>query len=82
MLFLRKSDQTIWKPSPLLREPPPLSTIPPISEQFFHDPTIYPNFKNENPPLILGRGGNYVPMLKYLENKKKRKKEKSTMHFR
>ena len=80
MLFLRKSDQTIWKPSPLLREPP-LSTIPPISEQIFHDSPLYPNFKNENPPLILGRGGNYVPMLKYLENKSLNK-EKNTMHFK
>ena len=37
--------------------PPPLSTNPPIPEQFFHDPPISPNFKNEIPPLILGRGG-------------------------
>ena len=45
MLFLRKTDETIWKP-PLLRQPP-LSTNPPISEQFFHDPSLCPNFKNE-----------------------------------
>ena len=28
----------------------PLSTNPPISEQFFHDPPLCPNFKNQNPP--------------------------------
>ena len=32
-----------------LREPPPS-----ISEQFFHDPPLCPNFKKERPPLILG----------------------------
>ena len=60
MLFL--SHGTIWKPR-FLREPPPpppppppLSTNPPISEKFFHDSPLYPNFKNENPPL---GGGNY-----------------------
>ena len=52
MLFLRKTDEAIWKP-PLLRQPP-LSTNPPISEQFFHDPSLCPNFKNEiHLPLIL-----------------------------
>ena len=48
MLFLRKTDETIWKP-PFIREPP-LSTNPPISEQIFHDPPLCPNFKNKNPP--------------------------------
>ena len=37
-----------------LRKRPPLSTNPPISEQFFHDPPLCPNFKNKIPPLILG----------------------------
>ena len=32
-------------------EPPPLSTNPPISEQFFHDSPLCPNFKNQEPPL-------------------------------
>ena len=36
----------------LVREPP-LSTNPPISEQFFHDSPLCPNFKNQKPPLIL-----------------------------
>ena len=40
-------------PPPFLKEPP-LSTNPPISEQFFHDPPLCPNFKNQKPPLILG----------------------------
>ena len=40
--------------------PPPFSTNSPISEQFFHDPHLYPNFKNKKPSLILGGGGrNY-----------------------
>ena len=44
MLFLRKTGETIWKF--------PLSTNLPISEQFFHDPPLCPNFKNEIlPPL-------------------------------
>ena len=38
----------------------PLSTNPPISEQFSHDPLLCPNFKNKKHPLILeGGGGNY-----------------------
>ena len=44
----------------LLRGPCPLSTKPPISEQFFHDRPLCPNFKNKKPSLILGWGGvNY-----------------------
>ena len=36
MLFLRKTDEAIWKPPPtFVRELPPLSTNSPISEQFF-----------------------------------------------
>ena len=34
---------------------PPLSTNPPISEQFFHVPPLCPNFKTKNPapyPLV------------------------------
>ena len=29
--------------------PLPLSTNPLISEQFFYDPSLFPNFKNKNP---------------------------------
>ena len=32
------------------KTPPPLSTNPPISEQFFHDPPLCPNFKDKKPP--------------------------------
>ena len=40
--------------------PPPLSTNPPVSEQFFLDPPLCPNFKNEiphPPPPSHLRGG-------------------------
>ena len=37
-------------------EPSPLSTNPPISEQFFHDSPLCPNFKNQEPPLPLTLG--------------------------
>ena len=40
---------------PFLRELP-LSTYPSISEQFFHDPPLCPNFKNKNPPSPNFRG--------------------------
>ena len=56
MLFCRKTDETVWNPPPPFLKEPPLSTNPPISEQFFHDPPLCPNFKNQKPPLIL-RGG-------------------------
>ena len=36
--------------NPFLSKRTPLSTKPPISEQFFHDPPLCPNFKNKNPP--------------------------------
>ena len=50
MLFLRKTDETIWKP--------PLSTNAPISEQFFHDSPSCPNFKSEiSPPPDFREGG-------------------------
>ena len=42
MLFLRKTDKTILES--------PLSTNPPISEQFFLDPPLCPNFKNKLRP--------------------------------
>ena len=42
---------------PFLREPP-LLTNPPISEQFFHDPPLSPNFKNKKPPPNFRGGGN------------------------
>ena len=48
---------------PLSKRTPPISTNPSVSEQFFHDPPLCPNFKNKNPPpppLILGGRGNYV----------------------
>ena len=51
---------------PFLREPPPLSTNTTISEQFFHDPHLCPNFKNKNPPPNYRGGGggeNYVDYL-------------------
>ena len=54
MLFLRKTNETIWKhPPPSKRTP--LSTNPPISEQFFNDPPLCPNFKNEIPPNFRGK---------------------------
>ena len=31
----------------LRQPPPPFNYPPPISEQFFHDPPLYPNFKNK-----------------------------------
>ena len=46
MLFLRKTDETIWNLPP----PPPLSSNPPISEHFFHDPSLCLNVKNDNLP--------------------------------
>ena len=36
--------------NPPLSKKSPLSTNPPISEQYFHDPHLCPNFKNEKPP--------------------------------
>ena len=35
---------------PLSKRLPPLSTNPHISEQFFHNPSLCPNFENKNPP--------------------------------
>ena len=51
MLFCRKTDQTRKN----LKESPPFNE-PAISEQFFHDPTLCPNFKNQKPPPNF-RGG-------------------------
>ena len=47
---------------PPLSKRTPLSTNPPISEQFFHDPLLCPNFKNQkpHPPPNLRGGGNYI----------------------
>ena len=43
---------------PFLRVPPtPLSTNPPISEQFFHDSPSCPNFKSEISPPDFREGG-------------------------
>ena len=44
MLFLTKTDETIWKP-PFLRKPP-------ISEQFFNAPPLPKFQKRETPPPI------------------------------
>ena len=52
LLFLRKTDETIWKPS--------LSTNPPISNQFFHDPPLCPNFNNKIPPIVFFFGGGGI----------------------
>ena len=49
MLIWRKTDEIIWTP-PL----PPFLREPPISEQFFHDPPLCPNFKNKIPPNFRG----------------------------
>ena len=35
----------------------PLPREPPISEQLFYDPPLYPNFKIKNPPNFMGGGG-------------------------
>ena len=40
--------------TPLFLRRTPLSTNPPISEQFFHDPPLCPNFKNETPSNFRG----------------------------
>ena len=55
MLLLRKTNETIWKP-PFLREFR-LSTNSPISEQFFHDPPLCPNFKSKQFQKGGGGGG-------------------------
>ena len=49
---------------PPFYENPLLSTNPPISEQFIHDPPLCPNFKNQNLPPNFRGGGNYkmVPL--------------------
>ena len=57
MLSWRKTDETICNPPPFSKRTPSFSTNSPISEQFFHDPPLYPNFKNKKPSLILGGGG-------------------------
>ena len=49
MLSCRKTDETVWNP---------LSTNPPISEQFLHDPLFVQILKTRNPPNFRV-GGNY-----------------------
>ena len=39
---------------PLSKRTPPLSINPPISEQFFRDPPLYPNLKNKTPRSLGG----------------------------
>ena len=51
MLFLRKTDETIWNPPPS----PPLSTNPQFVSSFFMIPPLCSNFKNENPPNFRGK---------------------------
>ena len=48
-IFARKMMEQFGNPPPFLKEPP-LSTNRLISEQFFHDPPLCPNFKNQKPP--------------------------------
>ena len=43
--------------NPLFLREPPLSTNPAISEQFFHDPHLCPNFKNKTLPNFRGGEG-------------------------
>ena len=48
--------------TPLSKRTTPLSTNPPISDQFFHDPPFCPNVKKKNPPPPRPNfrgGGNY-----------------------
>ena len=59
---------------PLSKRTLPLSTNPPISDQFFHDPPLCPNFKNKKPPLILR--GRKLCIPEYLRRKYLNKLEK------
>ena len=63
MLFYRNTDETVWKPPHPISKRTPLSTNPPISEQFFHDPLLCPNFKNQNPPPPNFRGEETILLL-------------------
>ena len=48
---------------------PPFQLTPRISDQFFHDPPLCPNFKNEKPPSPNFTGGGglcYDPVFKSL----------------
>ena len=69
MLFLRKTDETIWNPPPIpLSKRKPLSSNPLFLSNFlmtFHDPLfsrggLCSNFKSETPHNFFVRGGNYV----------------------
>ena len=48
---------------PPLSKRTPFSTNPPISEPFFNDSPLCPNFKNKKHPLILGRGNYGLSLL-------------------
>ena len=57
-----KTDETIWKPP--LSKRTPLSTNPPISEQFFHDPLFVEISKTRTPPPLRGSYDNFSDRLK------------------
>ena len=63
---------------PFLRDPPPLSTNPPISEQFFHDSCVSLNFKKKNRTPNF-RGKETMVTVDVL--RKKEKKSESKKHF-
>ena len=44
-----------------------LTPLPPISEQFFHDSYLCPNFKNKSLILGMGGGGNYALNISFLK---------------
>ena len=54
----RKTYKIIWKP-PLSKRSPHLSTNHHISEQFFHDRPLSPNFKNKKSPPNFRGGGEW-----------------------
>ena len=66
MLFLRKTDETIWK-TPLSKSTPSFNEHP-ISEQFFHDPPLCPDFKKEIPPPLILVGGGEETMNEFLHS--------------
>ena len=61
--------------NPPLSKRTPLSTNPPISDHFFHDPPLCPNFKNKNPapPPSNFRGAGNDDLTKTKLSKKKLK---------
>ena len=66
MLFLRKTDETIWK-TPLSKSTPSFNEHP-IFEQFFHDPPLCPDFKKEMPPPLILVGGGEETMNEFLHS--------------